>query len=216
VDASRGKGLGPGKIETGTLGEVLYPDPRKAVVSEEEWVALVREMAAGDQLALHELYQRAHRIVFTLAMRLTRSRETAEEVTVDVFHDAWRRAASFDPANGTVVGWIMNQARSRSLDRLRYEGRKKRVDPHPSSPPEEAPRGPQEALEHEENAVLVRDALTRLTPGERQAIEVAFFSELTYAETATRLDQPLGTIKTRIRSGLSKLREALAGRVRAR
>ena len=85
-------------------------------------------MAAGDPLALHALYERTHRIVFTLIVRITHNRETAEELTVDVFHDAWRRAASYDPAGGSVVGWIMNQARSRAIDRLRFEQRKKRVN----------------------------------------------------------------------------------------
>src|SRR3546814_12221626 len=87
---------------------------------------LVQSMAAGDQLALHALYERAHRPVFTLIMRITANRETAEELTIDVFHDVWRRASRYDPANGTVLGWVMNQARSRAIDRLRFASRKKR------------------------------------------------------------------------------------------
>src|SRR6202008_670434 len=94
-----------------------------------QWAALVRAVAGGDQAALHGLYERAHRAVFALALRITRSRENAEEVTLDVFLDVWRRADAYDPANGTVLGWIMNQARSRAIDRLRFERRKKRVDP---------------------------------------------------------------------------------------
>jgi DNA-directed RNA polymerase specialized sigma24 family protein len=93
-------------------------------VLEQDWAALVRAIAAGDQLALHALYERAHRIVFTLVMRLTANRETAEELTIDVFHDIWRRASDYDAASGTVLGWIMNQARSRAIDRLRFESRK--------------------------------------------------------------------------------------------
>src|SRR5215218_9339719 len=110
-----------------TLGDVLYARP-KALVTEQEWAALVQAIAAGDQLALHALYERAHRMVFTLAMRITANRETAEELTVDVFHDVWRRASGYDAANGTVLGWIMNQARSRAIDRLRFDSRKKRSD----------------------------------------------------------------------------------------
>ena len=72
--------------------------------------------------------KRTHRIVFTLMVRITNNRETAEELTLDVFHDVWRRASTYDPAGGSVVGWIMNQARSRAIDRLRFEQRKKRVD----------------------------------------------------------------------------------------
>src|SRR5882757_3691384 len=108
-----------------TLGDVLYAKGN-AVVPEQEWAALVKSIAAGDQFALHALYQRAHRIVFTFVMRITANRETAEELTVDVFHDVWRRASHYDAANGTVLGWIMNQARSRAIDRLRFESRKKR------------------------------------------------------------------------------------------
>src|SRR5918999_998150 len=106
-----------------TLGDVLYASG-KSPVPEQDWAQLVQSIAAGDQLALHALYERAHRMVFTLAMRITANRETAEELTVDVFHDVWRRAAGYDAANGTVLGWIMNQARSRSIDRLRFDGRK--------------------------------------------------------------------------------------------
>src|SRR5690349_20276330 len=108
-----------------TLGDVLYAKP-KALVPEEDWVALVQAIAVGDEQALHALYDRAHRVVFTLMMRLTANRETAEELTIDVFHDVWRRASSYDAANGTVLAWIMNQARSRAIDRLRFESRKKR------------------------------------------------------------------------------------------
>src|SRR3954451_8389806 len=108
-----------------TLGDVLYAKS-KPLVPEQDWAMLVQSIAAGDQLALHALYEMAHRIVFTLIMRITANQETAEELTIDVFHDIWRRASRYDAANGTVLGWIMNQARSRALDRLRFENRKKR------------------------------------------------------------------------------------------
>ena len=108
-----------------TLGDVLYAKA-KGAVPEQHWETLIEAVATGNQLALHELYEMAHRIVFTLIMRLTANRETAEELTIDVFHDVWRRAWRYDAANGTVLGWIMNQARSRAIDRLRFESRKKR------------------------------------------------------------------------------------------
>lgn len=193
----------------GTLGEVLYAGKPKALVSENGWAALVQRIAAGDQQALHALYERAHRVVFTLMVRITGSRETAEELTLDVFHDVWRGAARYDAANGTVLGWIMNQARSRAIDRLRFENRKKRVDAHGGDPAPEASDS-HDALDHKQQCRALLCALTVLTPDERQAIESAYFSELTYAEVAARLHQPLGTVKTRIRSGLHKLRQALA------
>src|ERR1700745_2137088 len=98
-----------------TLGDVLYAEA-KARVPEQDWATRVQSIAAGDQLALHALYERAHHIVFTLIIRITANRETAEELTIDVFHDVWRRASRYDAANGTVLGWIMNQARSRAID----------------------------------------------------------------------------------------------------
>jgi RNA polymerase sigma-70 factor, ECF subfamily len=200
---------------TTSLGDLLYADKTTTPVSEKEWVGLVQSIAAGDQHALHALYERAHRLVFTLSLRITNDRQTAEELTLDVFHDVWRRASTYDAAGGSVLGWIMNQARSRAIDRLRFEQRKKRVNPHAEPPLPAATSTLQEAVDLGEQARLLRKALTVLTPDERRAIETAFFSELTYAEVAARLNEPVGTIKTRIRSGLGKLRQALAGTVGA-
>ena len=178
-----------------TLGDLLYANKAKTPIPESDWVGLVQSIARGDQLALHALYTQAHRIVFTLIMRITSNRATSEELTLDVFYDVWRRASSYDPEGGPVIGWIMNQARSRAIDRLRFDQRKKRVN---------------------DQGQLLREALKVLSTQERQAIETAFFSEMTYAEAAAQLNQPLGTVKTRIRSGLAALRQALADALRAR
>ena len=200
-----------------TLGDLLYGDTRKTLGSEKDWVALVQRIASGDQVAFHALYAQTHRIVFTLIVRIVNNRETAEEVTLDVFHDVWRRAATYDAAGGSVVGWIMNQARSRAIDRLRFEQRKKRVSTEANNGALVSGTGsdPCEAFDVREQGRLLREALTVLNPHERQAIETAFFSELTYHEVAQRLNEPLGTVKTRVRSGLGKLREALAGKLKA-
>ncbi len=193
-----------------TLGDVLYLRWASEPVPERDWVRLVQAIAAGDQLALHALFGQTHRLVFTLIMRITGDRQTAEELTLDVFHDVWRRASAYSSAGGSVVGWIMNQARSRAIDRVRYEQRQKRVmPPGADAPTAAAPASPQDALDLREQERLLRQALDVLTPDERVAVETAFFSELTYREAAARLNQPLGTLKTRIRSGLMKLRRAL-------
>jgi len=198
-----------------TLGDVLYADQSGTLVLEGEWTALVQRIAAGDQLALHGLYDRTHRLVFTLILRICRNRETAEELTLDVFLEAWKRASRYDAINGTVLGWVMNLARSRAIDRLRFDQRQKRVDPCvDGDAAEEAPSDWQDMLELKQQGQALRAALATLTPDERQAIEAAFFSEMTYAEVATRFNEPLGTIKTRIRSGLFKLRRALAAEVK--
>ena len=206
-DASRRRRRRP----SGTLADLLYADKTKTPIPESEWTDLVCSIAARDQRALHALYERASRPVFTLIMRILDDRETAEEVTVDVFHDVWRRAAKFDPAGGTVLGWIMNQARSRAIDRWRFDRRKKRASQRGALSPM-ITSDFRSAFEAGEQSRVLRDALMLLTPRERQAIELAFFSGSTYAEAARKSKQPLGTLKTRIRSGLQKLRRAMSTR----
>lgn len=198
-----------------TLGDILFADKSRVRVREDEWLRLVRAVAGDDQCALHSLYEKTHRIVFTLIVRIVASRETAEEITLDVFYDVWRKAAIYDPANGSVVGWIMNQARCRAIDRLRFDQRKKRVNTYPDSlRPTTDIVDPQQACLFEEQKRLLRNALQVLTPDERTAIETAYFSEFTYGETARELGQPLGTVKTRIRSGMAKLRETVGRKLK--
>ena len=115
----------------------------------------------------------------------------------------------YDAANGTVLGWIMNQARSRAIDRLRFENRKKRSHGGDEQPKAEESADPCDLLELREQAQSLRAALATLTPDERQAIETTFFAGLTHAEAAARFNKPLGTIRARIRSGLQELRHAL-------
>src|SRR5260370_11836405 len=159
----------PRGSETRTLGDVLYESEAKVRVPEKDWVGLVQSIAARDQLALHSLYEQMHRIVFTLMVRITNNRETAEELTLDVFHDVWRRASAYDPAGGSVVGWIMNQARSRAIDRLRFDHRKKRLTNDADSPlPTTAANDPEQACHLEEQSRLLRNALEVLTPAEPQ------------------------------------------------
>jgi RNA polymerase sigma-70 factor, ECF subfamily len=194
---------------TTTLGDLLYADSSTASIPETAWVRLVQSIARGDHQALRVLYERIHRLVFTLAMRISNNRESAEEITLDVFADVWRRSGQYDPEGGSVVGWIMNQARSRAIDRLRFEQRKKRLPPPSNNSDADQVESPADVVNAQRRRSLLREALTALTPDERRTIETAFFSELTYSETAVRLNQPLGTVKTRVRSALAKLRKAL-------
>ena len=103
-------------------------------------------------------------------MRITANRETAEEVTLDVFHDVWRHASRYQEADGTVLGWIMNQARSRAIDRLRFEQRKKRVQPETADPlpPTGTPANPDDLIALKQQAEALRSALAVLTPDERR------------------------------------------------
>src|SRR5260370_34213389 len=91
--------------ETRTLGEVLYINKTEVRLSEQDWVRLVQSIAAGDELALHSLYEQTYRIIFTLIVRIINNRETAEEGTLDVCHDVWRRASTYYPVHGSVVAW---------------------------------------------------------------------------------------------------------------
>jgi DNA-directed RNA polymerase specialized sigma24 family protein/quercetin dioxygenase-like cupin family protein len=170
----------------GTLGAVLYPDQSKARESERDWVALVRAVARGEQPALHELYDRTHRPVFTVIMRLRPDRETAEALTLDVFVDVWRRALAYEPAQGTVLAWIMNLARARATAA--------------------------EVAHARQSGEALRAALATLRPDERYEIEAAYFAALTRAEALAERGQPLGRVKSCIRSGLHKLCEAIAGK----
>jgi RNA polymerase sigma-70 factor, ECF subfamily len=204
----------PAEAGPATLGDLLYAKLGPPRMTERDWVELVRKIAVADQRALHVLYGRTHRLVFTYILRIVKSRETAEELTVDVYHEVWRRAARYVPSEGgSVVGWIMNQARSRALDRLRFEGRKKRSNTHAYEVQADnvVAVHSEEILDAQQTARLLRQALVALTADERRTIETAFFSEYTYLETAERLNQPLGSVKTRVRSGLAKLRRALTG-----
>ena len=101
---------------TSTLGSLLYADASKTRVSELEWVGLIQSIAAGDAAALHELYERANRIVFTLLVRLTHNPSVAEDLIVDVFHEIRSRASKYDAAEGSVLGWIMSHTRTKAID----------------------------------------------------------------------------------------------------
>jgi RNA polymerase sigma-70 factor, ECF subfamily len=182
---------GLGENTPATLGDLLYADPSRIRISERDWLALVQSVAKGEQLALQTLFEYTHRIVFTLIMRVIHHRESAEELTLQVFQDVWQSAATYDPASGSVVGWIMNQARIKAENHLSARG----GTPGPA-----------------ENSQSLQAALARLTANERRVIELTFFSELTYVEAATRLAQPLEKVTARMLSGLAKLRKALVTR----
>jgi RNA polymerase sigma-70 factor (ECF subfamily) len=196
-----------------TLRDVLYAGQPEAAASEDEWASLVAETAGGNQQAFAEIYSRTHRLVFTLITRIVHSRETAEEVALDVYLGVWQRAGTYDRGTGSVLAWIMNLARSRAIDRLRHDTRVKRTNPLPHRGASDNEIIDLTGRRHMEDVRReLERALCALTPDERDAIEGAYFRDATYEDVAERLRQPLGTIKTRIRSALAKLRAALSGR----
>ena len=172
-------------------------------------------MARGEHGALAELYDRHGRLVYSLALRVLRDQSDAEDVVQEVFSQAWRQASRYESTRGQVVAWLMNLARSRAIDRLRS----RRARPETGANDVEADRildlAPpiDEQLALSDQAERIRAAVEQLSLLQRVAIELAFYEGLTHVEIAERLELPLGTVKTRIRQGLSKLKERLAGAV---
>ena len=177
-----------------TLGDVLYADSTIPQESEKSWEAMLQSIAARDVTALHALWERTHRLVYTLNLRLTANPQTAEELTLQVFYDVWTGAQPHDPAKGTVLAWIMNKSRARAIERLCAENGA-------------LPR-PQDSAFAEQGRLL-SEALQGLTPQEREAIESAYFSDVAQAYVASRLKYRPETFRTWVRSGLDKLRQAL-------
>ena len=173
--------------------------------------AAVGRMAAGESGALAELYDRHARGVYSLALRILQHPADAEDVVQEVFSQAWRQASRYDAARGVVAAWLMTLTRSRAIDRLR--ARRTRIERSIESSsvgfPDTAPLPETEMLSVEQVA-LVRAALDALPLLQRIAIELAYYEGLTHAEIAERLEQPLGTVKTRIRLALARLRDTLA------
>jgi RNA polymerase sigma-70 factor (ECF subfamily) len=175
----------------------------------------VARLVRGDADALRELYERYARPVYSLAARILRDQSDAEDIVQEVFAQAWRQAARYDAARGTVAGWLLMQARSRAIDRLR--GRQSRPDQPGVDPATVAGADPHNTPDlqavHSEEVGRVRRALGELPLLQRTAIELAYYEGLTHTEIAARLELPLGTVKTRIRQGLLKLRDAMEGAV---
>jgi RNA polymerase sigma-70 factor, ECF subfamily len=173
----------------------------------------LERMARGDRDALAELYDRHGRVVYSLALRIVRDQRDAEEVVQDVFAQAWRQSGRYRAGRGSVIAWLMTLTKSRAVDRVR--GRRARPDATGDSEPivdmSDTAAPADERLASAARAEQVRAALEALPLLQRIAIELAFYDGLTHSEIADRLEQPLGTVKTRIRQGLMKLRDQLSG-----
>jgi RNA polymerase sigma-70 factor (ECF subfamily) len=177
---------------------------------------LIGRAAEGDDRAMAELYDRYGQVLYAVAYRIVGQRADAEEVVLDSFAQAWRDASRFEAARGSVAGWLTTIARSRALDLVRSRARRDRItataaaDRPGTSPGMGGWRvDPSSGVDHAERRAQVQQALESLSPPQRRAIELAFFEGLSQSEIAELLQEPLGTIKTRVRLGMQKLRESL-------
>ena len=196
---------------TGIMTDPVASPFGKVAEKEERWRAHLAGVRAGHSDALAELYDETSGLLYGLALRILNDPADAEEVVLDVYQQVWKSPHTFDPGRGTVWGWLAVLTRSRAIDRLRSMG-SRRARELPLEPGFET-RGNSPVPEAEsifaEERKLVRRALGMLAPEQREAIELAFFRGLTHVEVAEAMGAPLGTIKTRIRIGMRKMRDVL-------
>ena len=170
-------------------------------------VELIGRMARGDRSGLEGLYDRYGQLLFNLVVRVVRNRSDAEEVLQEVFLQAWRSASRYDPSRGSPEAWLIMMARTRAIDAIRAA---RRI----SEPPALAPPDFSESMPDVAGAVearaLVTTALGELTAVQREVLELAFYDGLSQSEIATRTGTPLGTVKTRTRMALDRLRQTFA------
>jgi RNA polymerase sigma-70 factor (ECF subfamily) len=179
--------------------------------AQESDILLLKAIAARDEAALAQLYDRYRTILFGLLMRILNNREEAEDVLQEVFLQVWRKAADFDESRGRPFTWLVTLARSRGIDRLRTLASRERIaEAGAREVSEEISDAATDAFKSEQRG-LVSDALAKLPDEQKRPIMLAYFDGLTQSEISTRLGAPLGTVKTRMRTGMIRLRELLAG-----
>jgi len=174
--------------------------------------ALIERLRQRDVCAFEELYDRHSRIVYGLVLRILQQASTAEEVVQDIFLQLWRNARHYDGARGPFLPWLLTLARNRALDQLRLKSeRQRRREAQSEQLPAAAGARPdfEGNLDDQRRAARVRELMSALKPQQKSAIELAYFEGLSHSEIATRLGEPLGTVKSWIRNGLLKLKEGL-------
>lgn len=179
---------------------------------DQELISVVQKIAQGDQAALAALYDSTNRLAYGLILRVLGDASSAEEVLLDVYTQIWRQAANYDTSRGGPLAWLMTIARSRAIDRLRsgWQDRQRKEPLDLLNDRETEAVSPEENTVAAERQKFVRAALGSLSPEQREVIELAYYGGLSHSEIAIKLNQPLGTVKTRTRLGMMKLREALA------
>jgi len=178
----------------------------------EDWGEWIFAAGIGDQEALRQLYDSTNHILFGLILRILPDRAFAEEVLVDVYLQVWRKGETYSRAKGSPLAWLVTIARSRAIDALRSRAVREfeqQVPLETASGVADAAPDPEENSAISQRRFLVQRALEALPKDQREAIDLAFFRGLSHIEVAETLGQPLGTIKTRVRLGMARLRESL-------
>jgi RNA polymerase sigma-70 factor (ECF subfamily) len=182
-------------------------------VSNADDVALIRRMVEADETALGALYDRWARSLYSLVLHLLKDPDEAEDIVEETFWQAWRKSGSYEPSKGAVSTWLLTIGRRKALDRLRSKKRH-REDPvgsdHTFADIASPSPDPSQNLEGSELREHVRSALRELPAEQREVIELGYFSGLSQTEIADATGQPLGTVKTRMRLAMQKLREPLS------
>lgn len=188
----------------------MESDPAKELQSE---IELVRQVGQGDRRSFEQLYDRFSGVLFSIAYRMLRSQEAAEDVLQDVFVQIWKKAPLFDPRRGRPMTWAVTLTRNKAIDLMRSAQRRSGLHDTIQREIEAATRFEDrssfDAVASDEMWKLVRNAIEKLSKEQREAIELAFFGSMTQTEIAEHLDAPLGTIKARIRRGMLALREMI-------
>ena len=169
---------------------------------------VVTALRARDQSALAQLYDRYGGAVYGLALRVTGDTGAAEEISVDTFWQLWQHVDRFDGTQGSLQNWLFTIARSRAIDRVRARVARKRTTAEDPTDVTDVGR-PEDAADLAERRRLVRDAMTRLSADQRTALALAYYEGLSHSQIAERLQEPLGTVKTRIRQAMIALRRTL-------
>lgn len=188
------------------------PQPTEAASpGNQDWAEVIAAIATGDQVAMNQFYDGTSRLVFGLVLRILNDRSLAEEVLLDVYTQVWRQAHRYDTSRGAPLGWLTTIARSRAIDRLRAERYTRQQDELNEGTTRElgAHSDPENVTAQSELRQYVLAALEVLPPEQREVIELSYYSGYTQSEIAAHLGQPLGTVKTRTRLGMMKLREVL-------
>jgi len=175
-------------------------------------VALLKAIAGKEEKALSQLYDRYRVVLFGLLVRILNNREEAEDVLQELFLQVWHRAGDYDSNRGRPFTWLVTLARSRAIDRLRSVASRERVATESAREvTEEVSDAVADAVRSEQRGI-VTSALSQLPEEQQRALVLAYFDGLTQSEIADRLGAPLGTVKTRMRAGMIKLREMLGGK----